>query len=42
MLENPCVICPIYDLCIQFLKETPCPVNGATEKDTAKCVYKED
>lgn len=42
MLEKPCVIYPIYEICAQALKDTPCPVNGATEKDTVKCVYKED
>lgn len=42
MLEKPCVICPIYEICAQALKDSPCPVNGATEEDTVKCVYKED
>lgn len=42
MLEKPCVICPIYEICAQALKDTPCPVRGATEKDARKCIYKED
>lgn len=42
MLEKPCVICPIYEICAQALKDSPCPVRGATEEDTAKCIYKED
>ena len=42
MLEKPCVICPIYEICVQALKDTPCPVNGATEEDVVKCIYKED
>lgn len=42
MLEKPCVICPIRDVCIQSVTESTCPVSGATEEDTVKCVYKED
>lgn len=42
MLEKPCVICPIYEICIQALKEGPCPVNGATEKRHRKRIYKEE
>lgn len=42
MIDKPCAICPIYEICAQALKDSPCPVNGATEKDTAKCVYKEE
>lgn len=42
MLEKPCVICPIYEICIQALKEGHCPVNGATEEDTVKHIYKEE
>ena len=42
MTEKPCVICAIHEICAQALKDEPCPVNGATEEDTVKCVYEED
>lgn len=42
MAEKPCAICPIQDVCIQSVTDSQCPVDGATENDTVKCIYKED
>lgn len=42
MPEKPCTICAIREICLQAIKDCPCPVNGATEEDTVKCIYKED
>lgn len=42
MLEKPCVICPIYEICAQALKDAPCPVGGSTEKRHHKMCLQED
>ena len=41
-MEKPCAICAIHEICLQAIKNCPCPVDGATEEDTVKYIYEEE